>query len=53
MPWSGGTRLRNEELDQAQSLLGQLQAALAPLERVASSRPHDFAELAKVPPRGC
>ena len=41
------TRLKDEELDQAQSLISQLQAALAPLERLASSRPHDFAELAK------
>jgi len=40
------TRLRDEELDRAQSLIDKLQAALAPLERLSSSRPHEFAELA-------
>ena len=39
-------RLRDHELDQAQALIAALQKALAPLESVASSKPHDFAELA-------
>jgi ATP-dependent helicase/nuclease subunit B len=38
--------LGNEELDRAQGLVGRLQAALAPLESLPSSKPHDFAELA-------
>jgi ATP-dependent helicase/nuclease subunit B len=41
------TKLRDEELDQAQSLIAALQAALAPLENVAPSKPYDFAELAQ------
>jgi ATP-dependent helicase/nuclease subunit B len=41
------TRLRDEELAQAQALIAQLQAALAPLESVDPSRPYDFSELAK------
>jgi ATP-dependent helicase/nuclease subunit B len=40
------TRLRDDELNQAQVLIAKLQAALAPLEGMASSRPYDFAELA-------
>ena len=40
------TRLRDHELDQAHRLIAALQAALAPLETLASSKPHDFAELA-------
>jgi ATP-dependent helicase/nuclease subunit B len=39
-------KLRDHELDQAQSLIAALQKALAPLESVASSKPYDFAELA-------
>ncbi len=39
-------RLRDHELDQAQRVIATLQAALAPLETLASSKPHDFAELA-------
>ncbi|NPU68490.1 double-strand break repair protein AddB [Bradyrhizobium sp. 83012] len=39
-------RLRPEQLDQAGALIAQLQAALAPLENLASPRPQDFAELA-------
>jgi ATP-dependent helicase/nuclease subunit B len=39
-------RSRDEDLDQAQSLIAALQKALSPLESVASSKPHDFAELA-------
>ncbi|WP_213775652.1 double-strand break repair protein AddB [Bradyrhizobium sp. dw_78] len=41
------TRLDHDELDQVQELIGSLQAALAPLERLAASRPHDFADLAE------
>jgi len=36
----------DDELDQAQSLIVALRKALSPLESVASSKPHDFAELA-------
>ncbi|QOZ22269.1 double-strand break repair protein AddB [Bradyrhizobium sp. CCBAU 51753] len=39
-------RLRDSDLDRAQHLIARLQAALAPLEGMASSRPYDFAELA-------
>ncbi|MBR0692378.1 double-strand break repair protein AddB [Bradyrhizobium lablabi] len=39
-------RLRDKDLNQAQALIARLQAALAPLEGVAASKPHDFAELA-------
>ena len=39
-------RLKDDELDQAQSLIAALQKALSPLESVASSKPYDFAELA-------
>ena len=39
-------RLRDNELNQAEDLITRLQAALAPLERMASSKQHDFAELA-------
>ena len=38
--------MKDNELDQAQSLIAALQKALSPLESVASSKPHDFAELA-------
>jgi ATP-dependent helicase/nuclease subunit B len=41
------TRLRDEQLDQAQRLIAALQAALSPLESLSSSKPYDFAELAK------
>jgi ATP-dependent helicase/nuclease subunit B len=41
------TRLRDKELDRAQSLIAALQAALSPLESLSSSKPCDFAELAK------
>ena len=41
------TRLGNEDLDQAQRLIAQLQAALSPLESLASSKPNDFAGLAE------
>src|SRR6478609_4957057 len=39
-------KLKDPELDQAQALIAALQKALSPLESVASSKPHDFAELA-------
>jgi ATP-dependent helicase/nuclease subunit B len=41
------TRLGDEELDRAQSLIGQLQTALAPLESLIPSKLYDFAELAE------
>jgi ATP-dependent helicase/nuclease subunit B len=41
------TRLRDRQLDRAQSLIASLQTALSPLESLSSSRPQDFAELAK------
>jgi ATP-dependent helicase/nuclease subunit B len=41
------TRLKDKELDRAQSLIAALQRALAPLESLSSSKPYDFAELAK------
>jgi ATP-dependent helicase/nuclease subunit B len=40
------TKLKNEDLDQAQALMSALQKALSPLESVQASKPHDFAELA-------
>jgi ATP-dependent helicase/nuclease subunit B len=40
-------KLKDDELDQAQALIAALQKALSPLESVASSKPHDFAELAQ------
>ncbi|MGV7216578.1 double-strand break repair protein AddB [Bradyrhizobium sp. UFLA05-112] len=39
-------RLKAENLDRIQALIAALQAALAPIESLASSKPHDFAELA-------
>jgi ATP-dependent helicase/nuclease subunit B len=39
-------KLRDDELNQAQALIAALQQALSPLESVAASQPHDFAELA-------
>src|SRR5712671_3119512 len=41
------TRLRDKQLDRAQSLIASLQAALSPLESLSSAKPYDFAELAK------
>ena len=40
-------RLRDDDLEQAQSLIAALQAAFAPLENIVPSKPHDFAELAQ------
>jgi ATP-dependent helicase/nuclease subunit B len=40
-------RLTDPELDRAGLLIAQLQAALAPLESLNASKPHDFAELAE------
>ena len=40
-------KLKDDELDQAQALIAALQKALSPLESVASSKPHDFTELAQ------
>src|SRR5207237_5547374 len=40
-------KLKDDELDQARSLITALQKAFAPLESVASSKPYDFAELAQ------
>ncbi|TAI64862.1 double-strand break repair protein AddB [Bradyrhizobium sp. Leo170] len=45
-PLERRTRLRDVELDQAQSLISKLRAALAPLESLSASKPYDFAELA-------
>ncbi|MBI5264942.1 MAG: double-strand break repair protein AddB [Bradyrhizobium sp.] len=39
-------RLKDEDLQRAQALITTLQKALAPLESLPGSRPHDFAELA-------
>jgi ATP-dependent helicase/nuclease subunit B len=41
------TKLRDRELDMARQLIAALQDALAPLESLSSSKPYDFAELAK------
>ncbi len=40
-------RLRDEELDCAQGLIEALCSALSPLENLAASKPHDFADLAE------
>jgi ATP-dependent helicase/nuclease subunit B len=40
-------KLRDRELDPADSLISALRKALAPLEGLSSSRPYDFAELAQ------
>ena len=40
-------KLRDWELDRAEALVKALQAALAPLESIAPSKPYDFAELAQ------
>jgi ATP-dependent helicase/nuclease subunit B len=42
------TKLKDADLDQAQSLISRLQEALAPLESIDASKPHDFSELAKL-----
>jgi ATP-dependent helicase/nuclease subunit B len=42
------TKLKDADLDQAQSLILRLQEALAPLESIDPSKPHDFSELAKL-----
>ena len=39
-------RLTREQIDRARALISALQSALAPLESLAPSKPHDFAELA-------
>lgn len=41
------TRLKDEDLDQAQSLIVALHNALSPLESIGAVRPHDLAELAQ------
>ena len=41
------TKLRHDELDEAERLIGLLQAALRPLETLAVSKAYDFADLAK------
>jgi ATP-dependent helicase/nuclease subunit B len=40
-------RVRPEQLDDAAKLIDALQAALAPLENLSASKPHDFAALAE------
>ena len=40
-------RLKDEDLDRAHQLITQLQAALAPLENLNSSKPYDFTEIAE------
>ena len=41
------TRLSDRDLDRAEALVSALRKALAPLEGVSASTPHDFAELAQ------
>jgi ATP-dependent helicase/nuclease subunit B len=41
------SKLRDDELGEAQGLIGLLQTALTPLETLAGSKPYDFADLAK------
>jgi ATP-dependent helicase/nuclease subunit B len=41
------TKLKAADLDQAEALIAQLRAALAPLESIDPSNPRDFSELAK------
>jgi ATP-dependent helicase/nuclease subunit B len=41
------TKLGATDLDHAQALIAQLRAALAPLEAIDPSTPHDFSELGK------
>lgn len=45
-PLEQRTRLRDVELDPAQSLISKLRTALSPLESLGASKPYDFAELA-------
>ncbi|MCA1456143.1 double-strand break repair protein AddB [Bradyrhizobium sp. BRP22] len=45
-PQEQRTRLRDVELEQAQSLISKLRGALSPLESISASKPYDFAELA-------
>jgi ATP-dependent helicase/nuclease subunit B len=40
-------RLGHAELEEADALIGLLRSALKPLETLAGSKPHDFADLAK------
>jgi len=40
------TRLKDDELDRAQTLIASLRTALAPLESLHPARPYDFPELA-------
>ncbi|WP_298260893.1 double-strand break repair protein AddB [Bradyrhizobium sp.] len=39
-------RLKDRELDRVQALIAALQAALAPMENLSSTRPYDLAEIA-------
>ncbi len=41
------TRLSEKELEQVDELIRLLQSALAPLERMAAAKPHDFSDLAE------
>ena len=41
------TKLKDKEFDQARGLIASLHTALAPLESLAASKPHDLAELAE------
>jgi ATP-dependent helicase/nuclease subunit B len=40
-------KLKDDELDHARQLIAGLQAALSPLEKLDSSKPYDFADLAE------
>jgi ATP-dependent helicase/nuclease subunit B len=40
------TRLKDSEIDRVQALIAALQAALAPMENLSSTRPYDLAEIA-------
>ncbi len=39
-------RLKDSQLDRVQALIGKLQAALAPMESLSSTRPYDLTEIA-------
>ncbi len=41
------TKVGDDQLEEAQRLIGTLQAAIAPLENLAAAKPHDFAALAE------
>ena len=41
------TKLKDKEFDQARGLIASLHTALAPLESLVASKPHDLAELAE------